>query len=262
MVIASVIGLFVLSISLVPSGIVATTFADVVEGDFVTATLEMPAGTPAQRTYEVATELEQAGRRVLERLERERPDDAPPLLTGVTITVGQGPRVEGGGLDPTPTLNPQANVAAIEFKLLSAQQRDLSSIAIVQAWREQVGILPYVVGLAFSGEVIDLGNPVEAVLSRLNPAKRGQPMPPGSSKSSAALGSSANRPSVAAHSPTAKNRLEKSTPSPATVPPGESFADTTPQLVRYGSGRTRQQLGFLDHTRGMPEWSVRVGEPV
>ena len=141
-VIASVIGLFVLSISLVPSGIVATTFADVVEGDFVTATLEMPAGTPAQRTYEVATELEQAGRRVLERLERERPDDAPPLLTGVTITVGQGPRVEGGGLDPTPTLNPQANVAAIEFKLLSAQQRDLSTIAIVQAWRRRSEFFP------------------------------------------------------------------------------------------------------------------------
>ena len=60
-VIAGAIGLLVVSVSLVPAGVVPTTFADVVEGDFVTATLEMPEGTPAERTYEVAMELEQAG---------------------------------------------------------------------------------------------------------------------------------------------------------------------------------------------------------
>ena len=167
--VAGVIGLFVVSLSLVPAGIVPTTFAPVVEGDFITATLEMPDGTPAERTYAVAMELERAGRRVLERLDRDRPGGAPSLLSGVNVTVGQRPRVEGGGLDPTPTQNPQANIASIEFKLLSAQQRNMSTIAIVQAWREEVGILPYVRGIEFSGEVIDLGRPVEAVLSHPDP---------------------------------------------------------------------------------------------
>ena len=151
-VVAGAIGLLVVSVSLVPAGVVPTTFADVVEGDFVSAALEMPDGTPADRTYAVAMELEQAGRRVLERLERDRDDDAPPLLAGVTVTVGQGPRVEGGGLNPNLTRNPQANIATIDFKLLGAQQRDLSTIAVVQAWREEVGVLPYVRGIAFSGE--------------------------------------------------------------------------------------------------------------
>ena len=131
----------------------------------------MPDGTPAERTYEVAMELERAGRRVLERLDRERPDGAPSLLSAATVFVGQRPRVEGGGLDPTPTMNPEANIASIEFKLLSAQDRDMSTIAIVQAWREEVGILPYVRGIAFSGEVIDLGSPVAAVLSHPNPER-------------------------------------------------------------------------------------------
>ena len=53
-VVAGAIGLLVVSLSLVPAGIVPTTFADVVEGDFVTANLEMPDGTPAERTLEVA----------------------------------------------------------------------------------------------------------------------------------------------------------------------------------------------------------------
>ena len=163
--IAGAIGLLILSISLVPAGIVPTTFADVVEGDFVTATLEMPDGTTAQRTYEVARELQGAGQRVIERLDRGRPGGAASLLSGVIVTVGQRPRVEGGGLDPSPTLNPEANIATVEFKLLSAQHRQITTREVVQAWREEVGILPYVRGIAFSGEVIDLGNPIEAVLS-------------------------------------------------------------------------------------------------
>ena len=168
---AAAIGLLIVCISLVPAGIVKTTFADVVEGDFVTASLEMPDGTTAQRTYEVARELEAAGHRVIERLSRERAEGAPSLLSSVTVIVGQGPRVEGGGLVPAPTLNPEANIATIEFKLLSAQQRQLSTRAVVDAWREEVGLPPYVRGLTFSGEIIDLGNPVEAVLSHPDPER-------------------------------------------------------------------------------------------
>ncbi len=41
----------------------------------------------------------------------------------------------------------------------------------MQDWREEVGILPYVRGIAFSGEVINLGSPVEAVLSHPYPGR-------------------------------------------------------------------------------------------
>ena len=164
------VGMLVLSISLLPAGIVPTTLAADVEGDIATVVLEMPDGATAPRTYEVAQELEAAGHRVIERLSRGRPEDAPPLLTGVTVTVGQGSRLEGG-LNPEPTLNPQANIATIEFKLLGAQQREISTGEVVQAWREEVGVLPYVRGITFSGAVFDLGNPVEAVLSHPDPER-------------------------------------------------------------------------------------------
>ena len=165
---AGAAGMLVLSIALIPAGIVPTTLAADVEGDIATVVLEMPDGTTASRTYEVAQELEAAGHRVIERLARGRPADAPPLLTGVTVTVGQGSRLEGG-LNPEPTLNPEANIATIEFKLLSAQQREISTGEVVQAWREEVGVLPYVRGTTFSGAIFDLGNPVEAVLSHPDP---------------------------------------------------------------------------------------------
>ena len=169
--IAGAVALLILSVSLLPAGIVTSTFADVVEGDFVTATLEMPDGTTAERTYEVASELEAAGHRVIERISSGRPDGAPPFLSGVTVTVGRGPRVEGGGLTPNPTLNPAANIAAVEFKLLGAQQRQITTGEVVQAWREEVGILPHARGVAFSGQTFTLGNPVEAVLSHPDPER-------------------------------------------------------------------------------------------
>ena len=168
------IAALILSISLLPAGIIKTNFAGVVEGDFVTATLEMPDGTTAQRTYEVATELEEAGLRVIERLSRDRPEGTPSLLSGSTMTVGQGPRVEGGGLEPRLSLRPEANIAAVELKLLSAQERQISTGEVVQAWRDEVGTLPYVRGIVFSGEVIDLGNPIEAVLSHPDPERIGE----------------------------------------------------------------------------------------
>ncbi len=168
---AGAVGILVLSISLIWAGIVPTTLAPDVEGDFATVTLEMPDGATAPQTYEVAKELEAAGHRVIERISRNRPEDAPPLLTGVTAIVGQRPRVQGGGLNPEPTLNPEANVATIEFKLLGARQREISTVDFAQAWREEVGVLPYVRGITFSGKVIDLGNPVEAVLSHPDPER-------------------------------------------------------------------------------------------
>ena len=165
------VALLILCVALLPAGIVSFTLATEVEGDFATATLEMPDGTTAERTYEVARELEAAGHRAIERISRDRPADAPPLLSGVTITVGQRPRVEGGGLSPNPNLNPEPNVATIAFKLLDAEHRQIPTGDVVQVWREEVGDLPHVRGITLSAKIYDLGNPVEAVLSHPDPER-------------------------------------------------------------------------------------------
>ena len=170
-VIAGALGMLILCVSLLPAGIVRTTFVGQVEGDFVTVALEMPDGTPAQRTYEVAMEIEATGRRVIDRLSRARSGNAPPLLSGVIVTVGQGARVEGGGLIPQPNLNPQANIATVEFKLLGAQQREITARTVQEAWRDEVGFLPYARGITFSSDIVVLGNPVEVVLSHPDPER-------------------------------------------------------------------------------------------
>ena len=168
-VLAGAVGLLIVMVSLLPAGIVGTTFVNQIEGDFVTVSLEMPDETPAERTYEVAMEIEEAGRRVIDRLSETRPEDAPPLLSGVTVTVGLGARVEGGGFIPQLNLNPPGNIATVEFKLLGAQQREIPTRTVLEAWRDEVGILPYARGVSFASEIVALGNPIEVALAHDDP---------------------------------------------------------------------------------------------
>lgn len=170
-IIAAALALLIVVVSLLPAGIVGSHFADEVDSDFVTVSLEMPDGTPAQRTHEVALQIEAAGRRVIDRISRDRPDDAPPLLSGVTVAVGRTPRMQGGGFVLEPSLNPQSNIAIVEFKLLSGRIRRVDTEYVLESWRDEVGVLPEAVSLTYTGEVIPLGNPVEVSLTHPEPER-------------------------------------------------------------------------------------------
>ena len=61
LVIATGIGMVIVSVAMIPAGIIKVDFMPSVEADLVTASLEMPEGTPVQRTSEVAGRLESAG---------------------------------------------------------------------------------------------------------------------------------------------------------------------------------------------------------
>lgn len=168
-IIAAALALLIVVVSLLPAGIVGSHFADEVDSDFVTVSLEMPDGTPAQRTHEVALKIEAAGRRVIDRISQDRPDDALPLLSGVTVAVGRTPRMQGGGFVMEPSLSPQSNVAIVEFKLLSGRIRRVDTEYVLESWRDEVGVLPEAVSLTYTGEVIPLGNPVEVSLTHPQP---------------------------------------------------------------------------------------------
>ncbi len=166
LVLASAVGLFILCVSLVPAGIIGVILSEPVEADIVTANLEMPVGTPAWRTTEIATELEEAGRRAIDRLSIGRSEEAEPLLSAVTLAVGMKTELErGGGLVQEPSLKPGGNIASVEFKLLGAQHRDISAGAFLQQWREEVGTVPEARGLRFTAELLNLGLPVHVELA-------------------------------------------------------------------------------------------------
>ncbi len=163
-VIASALAMIVLTVALVPAGILRVQFFPEVEGDEVTANLEMAEGTPAARTREVADRIEAAGRRVEERLASERREGLPPLVEGVNLTIGQ----QAAGQGPTGSTGAgvaQANLASVEFKLLEAERRDISSVRFEAMWREEVGDVLGARSLTFASSVIGGGPDVQVELS-------------------------------------------------------------------------------------------------
>ena len=167
LVIATGVALIILSVAMVPAGIIRVNFMPTVEADLVTATLEMPEGTPAGRTSEVTDYMEAAGHRAIARLS---PEDPGSLLEGVNVTVGQEAqqmRPMGAG----PEADPRANLAAVEFKLVTAQFRDVSAADFQQAWRDELGPLPEARALTITAELLDFGLPVHVELSHPDPER-------------------------------------------------------------------------------------------
>ena len=168
-IIAAGVGLIIVCVAMIPAGIIRVNFMPTVEGDLVTATLEMPEGTPVQRTSNMATVVERAGYRVLEQLAADAGEDLDDLLEGVNVTIGQGARQSGPAGAPGEDLNRRATIAAVEFKLVTADQRDISAVQFQLAWRRILGPLPRAKSLTITSDILSFGDPVHVELSDPDP---------------------------------------------------------------------------------------------
>ena len=177
-VLASAAGLMVITLGIVNAGIVPNQFLTPIEGDVVSANLEMPIGTPGERTSAVAAELEAAGHRALERIEQERGAaggaDAgagpEPLEVGVAVTIGRSAALYdplgGNAIEAA-----RGHLAAVQFKLIDWERHDIAASTFERLWREEAGTLPGATSLSISSNLITLGLPVHFNLSHPDPAR-------------------------------------------------------------------------------------------
>ena len=173
-VLAAGAGVLIVVLALVPAGIVGVAFTPTVEGNLVTATLEMPEGTPRARTAAVAQELEDAGRRAVDRMSAGLPEGAGPLLTGVAITLGGTPTTLGSAAvtaGGAPESGPRAHIATVQLRLVDAQSRTIAASAVQEAWREESGEIGGYRSLSFTANLVDLGRPVHVELTHPDPVR-------------------------------------------------------------------------------------------
>ena len=170
-VIATGVAMVIVCLAMVPAGIMKFNLLPSLEGDLVTASLEMPEGTSAHRTSRVVESLEAAGHRALDRLAAGRGQDPGSIRSGVNVTIGLPARQSGLGGQATDETDPRANIAAVEVKLVGADQRDISATELQDAWREEVGFLPEAKSLSISADVLSLGSPVHVELSHPEPER-------------------------------------------------------------------------------------------
>ena len=140
------------------AGWIKFSFFTPIESDTMRCYVTMPVGTPVARTNEVITRLEKAALRVIDKMEQDRPADAPPLMEYSLVLVGM--HTGRGG-----TRGTGSHLAQIWIQLLESEQRDLSTRKLTRMWRRVVGPISDAQSITFRSELFGAGNPIEIHLS-------------------------------------------------------------------------------------------------
>jgi len=159
---ATGIAMLLIVIGVWKGGFIKFTLFPEVEGDLLICSLTMPTGTPFERTRNIAGRLERSAKKVLKRIDKDRPEDALPLFQHSITSIGH----HGGGHGPM-AAGPQegSHLAQIKIELLEGEQRDVSAKELIRLWREEVGVIPDVEAITFQSALFTVGNPVEVHMS-------------------------------------------------------------------------------------------------
>ncbi|MHC4228648.1 MAG: efflux RND transporter permease subunit, partial [Planctomycetota bacterium] len=153
------IAVFLVTVGFIAGGYIKFVFFDVVEADNMIATLEMPLGTPVEQTGQITERIEKAALQALEEFDSKRPGK-PSLLKHMAVTVGAHPMaMRSGAIQVDIGRGAQSHLGEVNIELLGAEERDVSSVAVKNRWRELVGEIPGVSSLTFMAEFMSTGNP-------------------------------------------------------------------------------------------------------
>ena len=119
---ATFIAVLVLSVALIPSGLVRFVFFPNVPSDQIFVTLEMPQGTSWEKTHEYARRIEVAARTMNERYRQE---------AGTTVDV----------IRQLLVVSETDTNASVDIDLVPSEQRTISSVVMAQWLREALGEL-------------------------------------------------------------------------------------------------------------------------
>lgn len=166
-IVASAVAMIMLSFGFVAGGYVKVQFFPVVEGRYVTASMELKPGTPLAQTEEMAEHILRIGREIEAELQTRLPEDSAPLVSAAYVLVGSQDFAAPpfGGV----SILPDANKASVVLELLDPELRDFPAQEFQDRWREAVGEPPGISRLFFSSQLFNLGEPVQVEISADSP---------------------------------------------------------------------------------------------
>ena len=159
LVLAAGAALLLVMAAMLPGGLIKFSFFPPVEGDNITAKLEMPAGTTIERTADITKRLEAAGDRTVARFAEDRD---PDFLRDIYTSVGQF-YYDGSPFGREDRLAP--NLSSVVYALVPPDERDFTAAEFEAVWREELGPVPEARSLQISSDVVSLGEPVNVKLS-------------------------------------------------------------------------------------------------
>ncbi len=166
-IVASGVAMIMISFGFVVGGYVKIQFFPVVEGRYVTASMELKPGTPLAQTEDMAEHILKIGREIEAEMQALLPEDSDPLVSAAYVLVGSQDFAAPpfGGV----SILPDANKASVVLELLDPELRDFPAQDFQGRWRDAVGTPPGISRLFFSSQLFNLGEPVQVEISADSP---------------------------------------------------------------------------------------------
>ena len=160
--IAVFFAIFAFSLAVVATGRIKFQFFPEVEGDILTAKVELAQGVPFSQTEEVVARVEEAANLLGEQYQGYKGE---PVIRHILASSGTQPFISGfqPGGPPKAT-----QIGEVTIELLPSALRAVGSDELVNAWRELAGEIPGVVELSFKAETASGGNAIDLSLTGIN----------------------------------------------------------------------------------------------
>ncbi|HRI06613.1 MAG TPA: efflux RND transporter permease subunit [Nannocystaceae bacterium] len=157
------LALLILTFGLVGGGRIGFRFMPNIDGDVITASVELPFGTSVERTEAVQRRILDAARQTLTEFGGDR------IKRGLYAQIGG--KMASSGPRPTSSGLTGGHMATVQVYLVSPDDRDFDSAAFTDAWRAKVGTLVEAKSLTFSANMgPSAGAPVDVELSHADTA--------------------------------------------------------------------------------------------
>lgn len=158
--------LLMVSIGILGGGYVKFNFFPQIEGEYATASLELPTGATVERTEAIVRRIETAAIEVGRELADEL-NGGEPVVESINLLIGTqdsgqpNPLGGGGGLS-------SANIATVAVEVIPPQFRDFAAGEFINRWRNRVGSVPEARKLTFSADQVAFGDPIRVELTMAN----------------------------------------------------------------------------------------------
>jgi multidrug efflux pump subunit AcrB len=157
--IAAFLSLMIITTGLVAFGWIKSQFMPEVEGDVLSAKLEMAQGVPFAQTQEAVARLETAARQMEKDFVSQQ---GRSVVKHVLASAGTQPFL----MDMVSLSTPQAShLGEVTLELRASSERGVSAEFLANEWRERAGSLPGAVKLTFRAETAAGGNAIDFLLT-------------------------------------------------------------------------------------------------
>jgi multidrug efflux pump subunit AcrB len=153
----------IITLGLVGGGWISFVFMPPVESDFISASLTMPQGTPVEVTSEAIQVIEASAEEVRREMQDEMGMD--PYKT-VSASIGGQTRTQQGPPGTSQqSLVSSSHLGEVFIELAPAEERDFTSIEVMNRWRERTAAIPDLVELKFNADLFSAGEDINVQLT-------------------------------------------------------------------------------------------------